>query len=79
VISAGYLIAQYGYLVLFFGALVEGETILIAAAFAAHRGYLFLPWVVLIAFAGSFAGDQFCFFLGRKKGRIFCRNGPPGS
>jgi membrane protein DedA with SNARE-associated domain len=53
-----------------------GYLILIAAAFAAHRGYLFLPWVVLVAFAGSFAGDRFYFFLGRKKGKAFLQKRP---
>jgi membrane protein DedA with SNARE-associated domain len=76
VISVEYLVAHYGYFALFAGAFVEGETILIAAAFAAHRGYLFLPWVVLIAFAGAFAGDQFYFFLGRKKGKVYLERRP---
>jgi membrane protein DedA with SNARE-associated domain len=32
------LISQYGYFALFAGALLEGETVLILAGFAAHQG-----------------------------------------
>jgi membrane protein DedA with SNARE-associated domain len=38
------------------------------AGFLVHSGYLTFPFVVLSAFAGTFAGDQFYFFIGRKKG-----------
>jgi len=62
------LIAQYGYFALFFGCLIEGETLLILAGFAAHQGYLQLHWVMLIAMLGGFSGDQICFWLGRRHG-----------
>ncbi len=62
------LIAQYGYVALFAGCLLEGETLLILAGFAAHQGYLQLHWVILIALAGGFFGDQFYFWLGRRHG-----------
>ncbi len=62
------LIQQYGYLALFVGTFLEGETILVVAAFFAHQGYLELPWVVLVAFVGSAAGDQTWFYLGRRYG-----------
>ena len=32
------LIASYGYCALFIGTFLEGETVLITAGFAAHRG-----------------------------------------
>ena len=70
------IIAQYGYLALFVGVFFEGETILIAASFAAHQGYLKLQWVILTAFLGALAGDEFYFFLGRVKGRAYLRNRP---
>ena len=57
---------HYGYWAVLLGTAVEGETILILAGFAAHRGYLDLPLVVLAAFAGSLIGDQFFFYLGRR-------------
>jgi membrane protein DedA with SNARE-associated domain len=58
-------IDTYGYLAVLVGTLLEGETILVLGGFAAHRGYLHLPWVMLAAFIGSLLGDQFFFFLGR--------------
>jgi len=70
------IIAQYGYLALFVGVFFEGETILIAASFAAHQGYLKLQWVILTAFLGAIAGDESYFFLGRVKGRAYLRNRP---
>ncbi len=59
------LIANYGYLAIFVGTFFEGETILILGGFAAHRGYLYLPFVILLSFLGATAGDQFYYFLGR--------------
>ena len=59
------LIADYGYVALFVGTLLEGETLLILAGFAAHQGYLQLHWVITIALFGGFLGDQFYFWLGR--------------
>jgi membrane protein DedA with SNARE-associated domain len=52
----------------FFGALFEGETILILAGFAAHRGMLDLGYVIAIAFVASTLGDQIFFHLGRLHG-----------
>lgn len=37
--------------------------------FAAHRGYLNLPPVILCAFCGAFMGDQFLFYLGGYRSR----------
>jgi len=62
------LLASYGYIVLFLGTFLEGETVLVIAGFLAHGGYLELPWVVAVAFLGTFLGDQLFFYLGRSKG-----------
>ena len=68
------LIGTYGYLAVAVGTLLEGETILLMAGFAAHRGYLDLWKVILVAFVASFLGDQFWFFLGQRYGdRILAR------
>jgi membrane protein DedA with SNARE-associated domain len=48
------------------GTFFEGETFLVLAGFAASLGYLDLPWVVLVAFAGTLSGDQLFFYLGRR-------------
>jgi membrane protein DedA with SNARE-associated domain len=63
----------HGYWVLFAGTFLEGEAILIMAGFLAFQGYLHLSGVVLTAFAGSFLGDQFFFYLGRLKGKSLLR------
>jgi len=60
-----HLLHQYGYLALFIGCLLEGETLLIIAGFAAHQGDLSFPWVVVLAAVAGTLGDQFFFFLGR--------------
>ncbi|MGZ5157616.1 MAG: DedA family protein [Caldimonas sp.] len=62
------LLSHYGYLALFAGCLLEGETLLLLAGIAAHSGYLSLPVVVVVAFVGGTLGDQICFFLGRRYG-----------
>ena len=74
--TAQYLLSTYGYIALMIGTFLEGETILVAAGFLAHRGYLELPWVILFAFIGTFGGDQFYFFLGRVKGMDFIKSRP---
>ncbi len=64
----GALVAQYGYAFVFLGALAEGETVLMVAGFAAHRGLLRLPEVMALAFAAGTLGDQICFYLWRRHG-----------
>lgn len=59
------IVQQYGYLALFVGAILEGESILILGGLAAHRGYLQLPIVLVLAALGGFIGDQLCFGAGR--------------
>jgi membrane protein DedA with SNARE-associated domain len=61
-------VQSYGYWALFLGTLLEGETVLILAGLMAHLGLMKLPLVMLVALLGSFLGDQFYFFLGRRKG-----------
>jgi membrane protein DedA with SNARE-associated domain len=68
------LIENYGYIAIFVGTFLEGETIVILAGFAAQLGYLELQWVIVSAIAGSFSGDQLYFYLGRHWGpRIIAR------
>lgn len=60
---------DFGYFALFLGTFFEGETILVLAGFLAFRGYMDINMVVVVAFFGSYAGDQLWYFLGRKHGR----------
>lgn len=70
------IISRFGYPALIVGLLLEGETVLVLAAFMAHRGYLDLPWVILIGFLVTFASDQFFFWLGRTKGNQLLERKP---
>jgi len=65
------LIQDYGYLALFIGTFLEGETILLLAGFAAHsdKFQLDIVYVILTAFAGSLSGDQLAFYIGRYFGK----------
>lgn len=63
------LIDSYGYLAVFIGAFLEGETILALAGLASYRGYMDFKLVVIVAMIAGFLGDQLYFFLGRYKGQ----------
>ena len=71
-----WLIQTYGYPVLFLGTFLEGETVLVAAGFAAHEGYLSVTGVLLTASLGGFAGDQMWFYIGRRRGRPWVEGRP---
>jgi membrane protein DedA with SNARE-associated domain len=71
-----YLIITYGYWTLLFGTFIEGETILLLGGVAAQMGYLDIRWVIVIAFIGSFSGDQFYFHIGRWKGQELLAKSP---
>ena len=62
------LIDTYGYLAVAVGTFLEGEAVLVLAGFAAHRDYLSLPGVILVALLASFLGDQLYYYLGRQHG-----------
>jgi membrane protein DedA with SNARE-associated domain len=72
----GAWVAQYGYAFVFVGAMAEGESVLLLAGFAAHRGLLMLPEVVAVAFVASTLGDQLCFYLGRRHGQALLARFP---
>jgi membrane protein DedA with SNARE-associated domain len=69
-------VQSYGYWALFLGTLLEGETVLILAGLTAHMGLMKLPLVILVAMFGSFLGDQFYFYLGRRKGAALLDSHP---
>lgn len=60
-------IHTYGYIGVLIGTFLEGETTLLLAAFAAHQGYMELPYVMVAASIGGLCGDQSFFWLGRKR------------
>ena len=68
------LIEAYGYWAVLAGTLLEGESVLLLAGFAAHRGLLDLLAVIGVAVVGGFLGDQLFFFAGRHYGaRVLAR------
>jgi membrane protein DedA with SNARE-associated domain len=70
------LLADYGYLAVFVGSLLEGESILVMAGFAAHQGHLSLLLVLGIAFVGGALGDQLFFWAGRTWGASLLKRIP---
>src|SRR5918998_270490 len=72
------LIEHYGYLVVFFGVMIEsigvplpGETILIASGLLAQRGHLDVGDAIAFGILGAVVGDQIGYWAGRKGGRPF--------
>jgi membrane protein DedA with SNARE-associated domain/membrane-associated phospholipid phosphatase len=72
------LIEHYGYLVVFFGVMLEstgvplpGETILLASGFLAQQGHLDVGDAILFGILGAVAGDQIGYWVGREGGRPF--------
>jgi membrane protein DedA with SNARE-associated domain/membrane-associated phospholipid phosphatase len=72
------LIVQYGYLIVFFGVMVEsmgvplpGETILIASGILVQQSKLDLGDVILFGILGALVGDQIGYWVGREGGRPF--------
>ncbi len=63
----------HGYWVLFLWTFLEGEAGLILAGFLAYEGYFSVGGVILTAFAGSFCGDQFYFYIGRWRGAFLLK------
>ena len=66
------LAADYGdyiYPIIFAWTFLEGETFVIFGGVLAHQGYLDWTLLFLSAWIGSFSGDQFYFWVGRRWGK----------
>ncbi len=70
------LVQDYGYWAVALGSLAEGETIVALGGVFAHKGLLSLPIVMIIAFIGSFVGDQILFQVGKAHGPWVLRRWP---
>ena len=70
------VVAQYGYIAVFAGSVLEGETVLLLAGAAAQKGYLNVVAVVCLAFVGGTLGDQILFAIGRRHGLALLRRYP---
>jgi membrane protein DedA with SNARE-associated domain len=69
-------IHDYGYWLIFFATLLEGETIVALGGFTAFEGYLDLEKVMMVAFLGGLLGDQIFFYVGRLRGKRFIEDRP---
>ena len=69
-------IETYGYWVLFLGAALEGETILVIAGYSVSRGYLDPLPAVLLAVAGATGSDSLYYWIGRRAGYRVLRRFP---
>lgn len=56
---------EYGYIILFFWSILEGELGLIMGGILTHTGDLQYFLTVFIAGLGGFTGDQIYFYIGR--------------
>jgi membrane protein DedA with SNARE-associated domain len=65
-----------GYLALFAGCFLEGETSLLAASFAAHRGMLEIIPVFLVAYVSTQMADWTWFLAGRRHGKKILEKKP---
>jgi membrane protein DedA with SNARE-associated domain len=57
-----------GYIILFLGSLVEGESVVLTAGFFSYKGYLSLPLIIAISFTATLFADQALFYVGRAYG-----------
>lgn len=62
------IIKEWGYLAVFLGSLVEGESVILVACFMAQLGYLSLTKIMIIAFCGTLFADQSLYYVGRYYG-----------
>ena len=65
------LLIKFGYVLLFAGVMVEGESFLLAAGLLAHRGMLHLPLVIVVAIFANCAADQAYYMVARTRGRAW--------
>lgn len=71
-IDLAQLVTDYGayvYPLIFVFTFLEGETLIIFAGVLAHQGYLNWTLVFLLAWFGSFSGDQLYYWIGRRWGQ----------
>ena len=62
-------IAKYGYIGIFIGTFLEGETTVLLGGIFSNLGYMSVWMVMLYAFAGTFVGDCTFFAIGRFFGK----------
>lgn len=71
------LIQQYGYPAISLGVMIEGESMLMAAAFAISKHLLQFWPVIIAAVLGATVIDHVYFYLGRTQGLAWLNKHPP--
>ncbi|MBY0501514.1 MAG: DedA family protein [Alphaproteobacteria bacterium] len=61
-------VQDWGYVAVFLGSLIEGESVIFIAGFFAHEGILSLPKIILVSFIGTLFADQALYHVGRHYG-----------
>lgn len=69
-------IQAYGYWIVFFGSLVEGESVILTASVMASWGVLSLPKIMIVAFIGTLSAEWALFYLGRYYGKEILQRFP---
>lgn len=67
---------EWGYVAVFLGAIVEGETVILTASALAALGYLNLYKIMVITFCTTVVVDQGLYLVGRKYGPAFFERFP---
>jgi membrane protein DedA with SNARE-associated domain len=63
------ILKDWGYIAVFLGSLVEGESVILVACLLAHLGYLSLIKIMIVAFCGTLFADQALYYVGRYYGQ----------
>jgi membrane protein DedA with SNARE-associated domain len=66
----------YAYVIVFLGALIEGESIILSSSALAYMGHLNIYTIMLLAFMGTWFADQMLYILGRQKGEVIFQRFP---
>lgn len=67
---------EWGYVAVFLGAIVEGETVILTASALSALGHLNLHKVMAITFCTTVVVDQGLFLVGRRYGPVFFERFP---
>lgn len=67
---------NWGYIAVFLGSLVEGESIIFLAGLAVQQGHLALHKIIIISFLGTLVADQTLYFIGHYYGNAVINRFP---
>jgi membrane protein DedA with SNARE-associated domain len=70
------ILQQYGYWAIATAGIFENDTLLLLGAYAAHQGYLQLPWVMACSAGAAVVSDFLYFYIGRRHGQAMLQRFP---